>query len=227
MTELADHLRDHRRAVAAPGGPHDRLIHRLTTLLPAGVGMLVAVMVITPLFPRGEVSFLLDRTKVAMTEERLRVGQATYRGLDDRSRPFALNAGQAVQHSARVPVVQLRDLKAQMQLDDGPADLRAAAADYDISREQLSVKDAVEIHSRDGYTMTTRNVVVDMQKRQATGSNGVSGQTPAGTFAAERISADLPERKVSLDGRAHLRMVPGQPLKVPSPALKAAGTSHQ
>ena len=96
MTLGADLLRDRRRANAAPGGPHDRLVHFLFSALPIGVGMIVAVMVITPIFPRNEVSFLLDRNKVAITEDRLKVESAMYRGDDDRGRPFTLTAGSAV-----------------------------------------------------------------------------------------------------------------------------------
>jgi lipopolysaccharide export system protein LptC len=38
----------------------------------------------------------------------------------------------------------------------------------------------------------------------------VTGTVPAGTFSASRISADLGERTVTLEGNARLRMIPGQ-----------------
>src|SRR3546814_11179549 len=56
-------LRDRRQHFAAPGGSHDRLVHFLAPALPMGVGGVVALLVVTPLSPRGEVGFLLDRTK--------------------------------------------------------------------------------------------------------------------------------------------------------------------
>ena len=80
MTAQADLIRDRRRAYAAPGGFHDRMVRVLARGLPAVVGVIVAVMMITPLFPRNEVSFLLDRNKVAITSDRLKVSDATYRG---------------------------------------------------------------------------------------------------------------------------------------------------
>ena len=54
-----------------------------------GVGVLAALMVITPLSPRGEISFLLDRNKVAVIDNRLRVDNALYRGADEQGRPFS------------------------------------------------------------------------------------------------------------------------------------------
>ena len=129
MTQLADEMRDRRRAFATPGGAHDKLIHRLNMILPAAVGVVAALMILTPLSPRGEVSFLLDRRKVAVSQDRLRVDNAMYRGQDDKGRPFSLVAGEAVQMSATVPVVQLKDLSARMLLDEGPAVLTNIATD--------------------------------------------------------------------------------------------------
>ena len=132
MSEQADQIRDRRRAFAAPGSPLDRAVRVLAVALPAAVGAVVAAMLIAPLSPRGEVSFLLDRNKVEVAEDRLRVDNAMYRGQDNRGRPFSLVAGEALQRSVRVPVVQLRDLSARMLLDDGPAVLEASGGSYDI-----------------------------------------------------------------------------------------------
>ena len=43
-----------------------------------------------------------------------------------------------------------------------------------------------------------------------TGTDGVEGSVPAGTFSADRLEADLDARTVALDGHARLRMVPGK-----------------
>jgi len=214
MTVGADLLRDRRRANAAPGGPHDRLIRVLFSALPAGVGVVVAVMVISPLFPRGEVSFLLDRTKVAITRERVQVSDATYRGADDQGRPFSLSAGQAVQHSAAEPIVQMRDMVARLQLRDGPAEVSAPLGSYDIAGEHMAVSGPVRFHAADGYSMVTSSVDIDLKTRHAEGKGGVSGTLPAGSFSANSMALDLTERRVVLQGRARLHMTPGQ-MKAP------------
>lgn len=214
MTAGADLLRDRRRAYATPGGPHDRMVRLLFSTLPAGVGVAVAVMVITPMFPRGEVSFLLDRNKVAITRERLQVSDATYRGVDDQGRAFSLQAGQAVQHSAAEPVVQMQQMVARLQLRDGPAEVVAPQGSYDIADEHMAVAGPVRFHTADGYSMVTSSVGIDMKTHQAIGQGGVSGTLPAGTFTANTMALDLTERTVMLQGRARLRMTPSR-MKVP------------
>jgi lipopolysaccharide export system protein LptC len=210
MSQEADQIRDKRRAFAAPGGSHDRLVGRLSALLPAMVGVLAAVMVISPLFPRGEVSFLLDRTKVAITEERLKVSQALYRGKDGEGRDFSVSAGNAVQRSIREPVVQMQDLVAQIALSDGPAQISAKNGSYDVRSDIVRVDGALDFRASGGYQMVTRDMSIDMKSRMAVGSGGVSGVIPSGTFSADRVTADLANRILTLDGKARLQMRPGK-----------------
>lgn len=168
--------------------------------------MTTAVMVVSPIFPRGDVSFLLDRNKVSVAKERLVVTGATYRGTDDKGRAFALSAGQAVQHSAQVPVIVMRHLQANLAMDSGSARVLANTARYDMAKERMDVAGPVRFSRSDGYTMTTSGLQIDLKTQTATGSAGVTGAVPAGTFTADRMNMNLPERRIVLQGRARLRM---------------------
>lgn len=206
MTEQADQIRDRRRLFALPGGSHDRLVGFLAKALPAGIGAILAVMIVAPIFPRGEISFLLDRNKVAVTHERLRIDNAMYRGEDARSRPFSVTAGSAVQRSARVEKVEMNDLAARILLSDGPAEIHARTGTYDIRANALDVRGPVDVRAAGGYRMTTSNVNIDLRNQHVTGTGGVAGAVPSGTFSAQTIEADLEDRTVALEGRARLTM---------------------
>lgn len=203
MSQQADLIRDRRQHWAAPGGSHDRKVKFLAIVLPGLVGVVTAAMVVGPLFARGEISFLLDRTKVAMTKERVRVADAMYRGEDNQGRPFTVTASNAVQVSAKEPVIRLDRLAARILLSDGPAELTARSGAYNFETEQVSSESPVTFSAADGYRMTTRNIVVDLKTRRASGSGGVSGTIPSGTFSADRLSADLDSRVLTLDGNVH------------------------
>lgn len=214
MSEAANQIRDRRRAWATPGGSHDRTVRLMATWLPAAIGILVAVMVLSPFTPRGEVSFLLDRNKVAVTRERVRVDNAMYRGTDDKNRAFTVTAQSAVQTSASVPVVGMGKLTAEIALGDGPATLTAPAGAYNYDTETVIVDGDVVMNAAGGYRMVTRNVTIDLNDKRITGSGGVSGAIPAGTFSANRITADLDARTIALEGNARLLMAPGK-LRIP------------
>ncbi len=213
-TQQAKELRGARQRFAAPGGAHDRLISLLAKGLPMGIGVIAALMLVTPLSPRGEISFLLDRTKVAVVNDRLSVANAMYRGSDAQGRPFSLTAGEAVQRSGREGIVRMQELVARILLQEGPASVRAPAGQYDIRDEVVSVPDGVEVTAADGYRMVARGVSVDLPAKTLVGRGGVSGAIPAGTFSADSLEADLEARTVALDGNARLRMIPGK-LRMP------------
>ena len=213
-TQEAKERRGERRLWAEPGGSHDRLVAVLARVLPMGVGVLAALMVITPLSPRGEISFLLDRNKVAVIEDRLRVDNALYRGADNQGRPFSLTAGEAVQRSSAEGIVRMNDLVARWLLEEGPARLSAQAGLYDIDEDTVAVTGPMRMIAADGYRMMARDVSVDLETKQLVGAGGVEGAIPAGTFSADRLTADLSARTVTLTGNARLRMEPGK-LRMP------------
>jgi lipopolysaccharide export system protein LptC len=224
-TQEAAERRGQRQDFAAPGGRHDRIIRFLGRALPMGVGVLAALMVITPLSPRGEISFLLDRNKVAVIDERLRVENAMYRGQDNNGRPFSLTAAEAVQKSSAEGVVRMDDMAARMLMSDGPAVVEAAAGAYTIDAEVMDVTGPMEMTANDGYRMLLRDVSVALDSKQVTGAGGVTGAIPAGTFSANRIEVDLDARTIDLIGQARLRMVPGK-LRMPRGLGRAQSLSQ-
>jgi lipopolysaccharide export system protein LptC len=207
MSDAAIRARDSRIIWARPGSPHDRVIRWAGVILPSAIGALAAILIIAPLLKRSEVSFLLSKDKVSIAPERMRVAEAMYRGEDAKGHPFSLSAGGAVQKSSKTPIVQMMDLAARINLDDGPAVLRTAAASYDMDREMVAVPGGLVFESADGYRLTTRNVGLDLKRRTLQSTAPVEGRMPLGTFSANSLSADLNARSVSLDGRARLHIV--------------------
>ena len=213
-TQEAQQLRSRRQHFAAPGGSHDRLVRFLSTALPMGVGVLAALMVITPLSPRGESSFLRDRNEVAVIDERLRVDNALYRGQDSQGRPFSLTAGEAVQRSSAEGIVRMDDLVARLLMSEGPARVEAEGGQYDINAEVVDVTGTMRMEAADGYRLRASGVALNLKDKTLEGAGGVDGAIPAGTFAADRLDVDLAERTITLSGNARLRMEPGK-LRMP------------
>ncbi|QDK34189.1 MULTISPECIES: LPS export ABC transporter periplasmic protein LptC [Sphingomonadaceae] len=214
MSEDAIQIRNRRRHFAAPGGSHDRLVGFLAKALPTGIGLIAAVMILVPLSPRGEISFLLDRNKVAVTGERVAVSNAAYRGQDKAGRDFLVTAGTAVQHAPDVPVVEMLDLVAKMNMKDGPANIAAPRGAYNFDADTMKVDGPVNFQGAGGYNMTTSQVNIDIKQKTAVATGGVSGAVPNGTFTAQTMHADLDNRVVTLEGNARMRMTPGK-LRIP------------
>lgn len=194
-----------RRRWAAPGSGHDRRIALLAFALPVGVGVLAAFLVMAPIYQGGDVSFILDKNKVAMAHERMRIQSAQYRGQDSKGQAFTLDAGSALQRSSAEPVVELKTLNARLNLSDGPATLHADQGHYDMQTEQVHIDGPIQFRSTGGYRLDTHDSTVDLKARTLKSGGAVTGTVPQGNFSANAMHADLDARTVTLDGNVHLR----------------------
>lgn len=200
-----------RQRWAAPGSSHDRLVRFMRGALPTGVGVLAAFLVLAPLGAGGDVSFVLDKNRVEVARERMRIQSAQYRGQDSRGQPFRLDAGSAIQRTSAEPVVQLNDLSAGISLTDGPASLTAPRGRYDMNTERMSAAGPIAFRAAGGYRLDASGAEIDLRERQLRSDAPVTGTVPQGNFRADRMRADLEERTVTLSGNARLRIVPGAP----------------
>jgi lipopolysaccharide export system protein LptC len=185
------------------------MVRALKVLLPLLIGLLAAYLVLAPLKRDKEISFILDKNKVDTAKERMRVQSARYQGQDNVGRPFQVSANQAVQARSNDPIVQIRGMAARIELDEGPAAITAGRGEYDMDKEQVNVIGPVLFSAYDGYRLQTRDVVVDMKTREMTGSGRVEGRMPLGTFSADKMTANLPDRRIVLTGRTRLHIDQG------------------
>lgn len=210
MSEIAARVLSERQIWAAPGSRHDRLVRLSSIALPVAIGVLAAFLVMAPLTMRGDVSFLLDKNKVEVAKERLRIQQARYRGEDGKGQPFTLTAGSAIQKSSAEPIVHLSTLSAAITLPDGPANLVAGRGRYNMTTEQVMMDGPIVFKAANGYRLDTQDSTVDLKTRKLQSGGAVTGTVPQGRFSANAMKADLETHVVTLDGNARLRIVPGR-----------------
>lgn len=209
MSELAERERIVKRGWASPGGGHDAAIRLLKLALPVLIGLLGAYLVLAPLARDREFSFLLDKDKVDVAEERMRAEAARYRGLDDKGRPFTISAREAVQPTSREPIVDISGMAARIELEDGPASLRADTGRYNLDAQTVEVIGPLLFNAYDGYRLETSDVTVNLGSQRLVGDGRVVGRMPLGRFSADSMTANLAEQTVTLRGRARLHIVQG------------------
>ena len=129
--------------------------------------------------------------------------------LANSGRTFILSARSGVQQTSANQVVDISDLQAQLQLDNGPARIQAERARYQMESDRVNVVGPLVFTAADGYRMVTRDVNVDMRARTMQSRGRVDGQMPLGRFTAGQMHVDLPNRRVVLTGRPRLHIVQG------------------
>jgi lipopolysaccharide export system protein LptC len=194
---------------ALPGSAHDRLVRWSKIILPAGVGILIALLALAPLGKKSDVSFILDKKKVQNAPERMRVEQARYVGTDDKSQQFTILANKAIQRSSDVPVVDITGMFARLELAKGPVVMAANSGRYNLDTQKMAIDGQVKVAGADGYRLATRDVTVDLKQRQLASAGPVAGSMRLGQFQAGQLHADLGQRTVVLDHGARLKIVQG------------------
>lgn len=209
MSEAAIQQRTRRRVWAAPGGRHDRLVGFLQIALPCGIGVLAAFLAVAPLRQTTELNFLLQRENVTMAPERMRVEEARYSGADSEGNRFRVRAGSAVQRRSTDPVVRLEDLAAEMRLPSGRAVIVANDGRYNMTTQIMALDGPLAFRTEDGYSLSTRDVLVDLNSQRMHSQGPVEGEIPLGTFSANSMTMNMRDRTVNLEGRARLNIVQG------------------
>jgi lipopolysaccharide export system protein LptC len=186
MSLLADKQRSQRQHAAAPGSGHDRLVRALRVVLPAVIGILLALLVFSPFTNTLELSFLLDKDEVNVAPERMRVNKALYRGADNKGRAFTLEAGSAVQKSSLDPTIRLRNLNAQIQLDEGPASVTAENGLYDLQDQSVRVTGPLSVKSADGYSVVANDVALGLKDQIVRGTGQINVSSAKGYSSTAR-----------------------------------------
>ena len=135
--------------------------------------------------------------------------RAQYRGQDDQGRGFTIDAASAVQATSREQIVEIQGMAARIELGEGPATLRANRGRYDLTGQKLDVLGPILFTAADGYRIETGNVSFDFNDQTLASGARVEGRMPLGRFSADRLTADLGDRRVALSGRARLHIVQG------------------
>ncbi len=209
MSEAAKRDRVGKQHWAVPGSRHDKLVRTAKVVLPSAAGVLIAFLALAPLDRSGDVSFILDKNKVDSAPERMRVEAARYTGLDNKGQRFEIVAQTAVQQKSDVPIVDIVGMAASLGLVRGPVTVEAPRGRYDLGRQQVAIGGAVRVDGADEYHVETRGVTVDLKSRTMRSSGAVAGSMKLGSFSAGRLTADLDERTMVLDGGARLKIVQG------------------
>jgi lipopolysaccharide export system protein LptC len=194
-----------RQRAALPDSFRDHVFTVLKWLLPALAVAVLATIVIVPLTKVQEFSFLLDKDKVAVARERLRLDSAVYRGETAKGENFTITAKSAVQKSSAVQIVELTKLAARLDMADGPATVVAPAGRYFMQTDKLQVTGPVELDSANGYSLDSSTVDINLNSREVSTDAPVKGTIPMGSFSAGRMRGDIQGRKLVLDGNVHLR----------------------
>ena len=198
---------------------HSRRVRRLRVLMVGGAAALVlgiAVVTVVDPFHRALPgvsieSTSIEGTKVTMANPRLS-------GYHKDGRPFTITAAAAVQDIKAPTIFELRDLKAQLTMDDkSVTSVTAATGIYDSVTEIMKLTSAVRIDGASGLQVRAQDAEVTFKTSAVVTDRPVTVAMRGSTIDAETMRVADGGRQVTFAGHVHSVLVPADTGEAPSP----------
>lgn len=196
---------------------HSRVVRILRVAVPAGVSIgLVVVILITYLNPLRMLARLpvnidnlvVSGTKVTMEQPRLS-------GFTSDARAYELTADTAAQDMTKPDIVELRNIRAKVEMQDkSTMELNAATGIYDAKAETLKLDRDIVLNSSTGYQGRLSEAVVDIRKGNVISEHPVEVRLLQGTLNANKLEIVDSGDVIRFHGGVVMDMTlnqPGQP----------------
>ena len=178
-----------------------RFVGLMKYLLPLASLLIIGLVVAWPQIYRHYEGFNLTFSTVELTDQRLRMINPRYQGVDGKGQPFIVTADSATQDPKDRKLVDLEHVKADMRLDNGVWGLLSANSGiYNQTSKLLHLEGNVSLYSDRGYEFHGQVADIDMNAGTVASNQPVHGQGPLGTVRSDRFETrDKGNRIIFID----------------------------
>jgi len=201
-----------REGAAERSGGYSSFVGIMRYGLPLAALLLLSLVVIWPLVTGREEGFRISFSDSPDLDGSLRMVNARYLGADDRDQPYTVTAAEVSQTEPNSPLVTLKEVSADVFLEDGGAQWFALSAReglYERDQRFLDLIGDVSIFSDQGHEFHTERAHVDLAGRTADGDLPVQGQGPLGLLQAGNFHVDNGEETMFFEGGVTMTIFPG------------------
>lgn len=200
---------------------HSRAVRILRIAVPAGVavGIIIITLItyLNPLRMLAKLPINLDNLVVSGTKVTMEGPRLT--GFTHDARAYELTADTAAQDMTKPDIVELRNIRAKVEMQDKSSiNLSAVSGIYDSKGETLRLEQNILLNSSTGYQGRLSEAMIDIRKGNVVSEHPVEVKMLQGTLNANRLdivdSGDL----VRFHGGVVMDMMMNQPPQAKSDA---------
>jgi lipopolysaccharide export system protein LptC len=169
---------------------HSRLIRFLRIGIPVGIVVTLGLIVVAAYFNPFQVpaNVSADPGKLVVAGNKIAMEHPRLTGYTTDSLPYELTARVASQDLANPGMIELTDLRAQLQTkDQGLLEITAKAGLYDVKADLLRLSDNILVKTTTGYEARLREAAIDIKKGTIVSDQRVETKFPNGTLEANRL----------------------------------------
>ncbi|MGB6997156.1 MAG: LPS export ABC transporter periplasmic protein LptC, partial [Pseudolabrys sp.] len=169
---------------------HSRAVRILRIAVPAGVavGIIIITLItyLNPLRMLAKLPINLDNLVVSGTKVTMEGPRLT--GFTHDARAYELTADTAAQDMTKPDIVELRNIRAKVEMQDKSSmELTARSGIYDSKGETLRLEQNILLNSSTGYQGRLSEAMIDIRKGNVVSEHPVEVKLLQGTLNANRL----------------------------------------
>ncbi|RAI35443.1 LPS export ABC transporter periplasmic protein LptC [Rhodoplanes roseus] len=157
--------------------------------IPVGIAVSCGVLVVAVFFnPFQQADAAIDPGKLVVSGTKITMELPRLAGFTNDQKPYELTAQAASQDLANPGLLELKELKAQVQTDDqGAITVTAVNGLYDTKQDSLKLNDDILVRTGKGFEARLAEAVLDVKKGTIVSESPVAVRIPNGTVDANRL----------------------------------------
>jgi lipopolysaccharide export system protein LptC len=210
----------------AAAARHSRMVRLLRVAVPATVLLamtgIVAVSVFNPFRINGLVNLPVDISNLVVSGTKITMETPHLAGFSTDQRPYEVWAKAAIQDLADPDHVELRTLRAKVQMEDkSTVTMDARTGFFDSKQQMLDLRKDIFLQSSTGYEAKLSQAYVDINKGTVTSDEHVDVKLLNGTLSADKLRIINSGEIVRFEGNVVMNLImetPPAPEPEPEPA---------
>jgi lipopolysaccharide export system protein LptC len=210
----------------AAAARHSRMVRLLRVAVPATVLLamagIVAISVFNPFRINGLTKLPVDISNLVVSGTKITMETPHLAGFSTDQRPYEVWAKAAIQDLANPDHVELRTLRAKVQMEDkSTVTMDARTGFFDSKQQMLDLRKDIFLQSSTGYEARLSQAYIDINKGTVTSDEHVDVKLLNGTLTADKLRIINSGEIVRFEGNVVMNLVmetPTAPEPEPEPA---------
>jgi lipopolysaccharide export system protein LptC len=210
----------------AAAARHSRMVRLLRVAVPATVLLalagIAAISVFNPFRINGLAKLPVDISNLVVSGTKITMETPHLAGFSTDQRPYELWAKAAIQDLTDPDHVELRTLRAKVQMEDkSTVTMDARTGFFDSKQQMLDLRKDIFLQSSTGYEARLSQAYVDINKGTVTSDEHVDVKLLNGTLTADKLRIINSGEIVRFEGNVVMNLImesPAAPEPEPEPA---------
>ena len=191
---------------------YSRFVARMKKLLSFGAFLTIGAVLAFFFVQRMPRQLQMSYEKLGRIENDLTMVKPRLTGADAKGNPFVITADSAVQDAANAKRASLKNLEADLALDNHNwINARAHYGMVDMTSGQLELSGGIDVFTANGYALHSRSASANLKQSIIHGHDPVTGQGPQGSLRADEFHADRTTNILTLSGHVQMSLVGTKP----------------